>query len=339
MKLVMFLVFLISTLFLVNVVEADVFNLGNGLANLESVVVDKPGNVGYEVGGFPGPRLCGGVSYSFKMAKYETTVAQYADFLNAKAKSDPYGLYSASMVQDIQRSGTTENFVYSVKEGAANKPVQYVSYWDACRFANWLNNGQGDGDTETGAYTLNEYNGSDGRIIARNISATWFLPSEDEWSKAAYFKGGIANDEYWDYPTQSDELPSNQVYDPDPGNNANYYGDGYGIRSRTNVGEFENSASPFGTFDQGGNIEEWNEGLIFEDIAYTGLRGGGFSGIGGGGFGYNLHRSTSYITANYLLEQEGIGFRIAGVIPEPSGLIALGVGLTTLTTLKRRRKG
>jgi formylglycine-generating enzyme required for sulfatase activity len=40
---------------------------------------------------------------------------------------------------------------------------------------------------------------------------------------------------------------------------------------RMNVGEFENSDSPYGTFDQGGNIWEWNE-AIFSVGSYRCLR-------------------------------------------------------------------
>lgn len=40
-----------------------------------------------------------------------------------------------------------------------NRPVNYVSFWNGNRFANWLSNGQstgaqGAGTTETGTYTL-----------------------------------------------------------------------------------------------------------------------------------------------------------------------------------------
>ena len=69
---------------------------------------------------------------------------------------------------------------------------------------------------------------------------------------------------YWDYPTKSNTVPSNVGSDgyTDPGNHANYWNNGYTLGSpyyRTNVGEFENSASAYGTFDQGGNVWEWNE--------------------------------------------------------------------------------
>ena len=49
-------------------------------------------------------------------------------------------------------------FVGSWIAGYANRPVDYVSFWDAARFTNWLHNGQGlGGDTENGAYTLGGY--------------------------------------------------------------------------------------------------------------------------------------------------------------------------------------
>ena len=37
--------------------------------------------------------------------------------------------------------------------------------------------------------------------ITRNAGATYFIPSENEWYKAAYFNP--SNSTYWTYPTQS----------------------------------------------------------------------------------------------------------------------------------------
>ena len=101
----------------------------------------------------------GAVGYDYYIGTYEVTNAQYAEFLNAKAGSDPLGLYNPTMANPnahggIKQTGSPGSFTYSTYAGRENMPVSYVSYWDTLRFVNWMNNGQGIGDTETGAYTL-----------------------------------------------------------------------------------------------------------------------------------------------------------------------------------------
>jgi formylglycine-generating enzyme required for sulfatase activity len=54
----------------------------------------------------------------------------------------------------IGRQGSPGSYTYATGGAAQNMPVHFVSFYDALRFANWLTNGQGGGDTETGAYTL-----------------------------------------------------------------------------------------------------------------------------------------------------------------------------------------
>ena len=63
--------------------------------------------------------------------------------------------------------------------------------------------------------------------ITRNAGATYFIPSENEWYKAAYYKGGGTNAGYWTYPTQSNTAPSN-VLSATGTNNANYCDTGTG---------------------------------------------------------------------------------------------------------------
>ncbi|MBL6832425.1 MAG: SUMF1/EgtB/PvdO family nonheme iron enzyme, partial [Pirellulales bacterium] len=85
--------------------------------------------------------------------------------------------------------------------------MNFVSWFDAARVANWLQNGQGSGSTETGAYTLVGGQTS-GTAPAANPGASYLLPTEDQWYKAAYYKGGSAMARYWDYATQSDSTPT-----------------------------------------------------------------------------------------------------------------------------------
>lgn len=304
MKKVLILSAVIALLGLSILAHADVFGIGVGLANLETVTVGDPGNDGELSGlgaGGKGPDgVCGTVNYTYRIGKYEVTAGQYTAFLNAIAATDTYGLYNKYMSDpvnhwgcNIQRSGSNGHYRYSVAPDWANRPVNYVTYWNACRFANWLHNGQRTGPqnawtTERGAYTLDGYNGPDGRKIQRNGGWKWAVASEDEWYKAAYYKGGGTDAGYWDYPTQSDKCPINILGNQiDPGNTATYYdhhhktgnggfttGDPY---YRTEVGAHSNSKSAYGTFDQAGNIREWVEVNLYGN-AFRGLRSGCFRG-------------------------------------------------------------
>src|SRR5213083_2600604 len=147
--------------------------------------VGNPGNDSDYIRGY-----VGAVGYAYSIDKYEVTNAQYVAFLNAKAadNADPLGLYNLSMGSGfggIKRSGSSGAYTYSAIAGRGDMPVNFVSFYDALRFANWMNNGQGSGDTETGAYTLlggtaTPSNGA----VTRNAGASIFLTSENEWYKA-----------------------------------------------------------------------------------------------------------------------------------------------------------
>jgi formylglycine-generating enzyme required for sulfatase activity len=307
--------------------------IGNPDNPADSEVMTIDGSTGY-----------GSVGYRYRIGKYEVTNAQYVEFLNAVAASDPYELYDvrmgSSFLGGIVRTGSPGSFSYSVKLPAVRqgpggsdyeydrKPVSFVSWFDTLRFANWLHNGQlGPGSTEDGAYTIVRettwpYNT---QASARNPSARWWLPSEDEWYKAAYFDPRTGN--YYDYPMGSDGVPDNNFPESDTGNSANFPGGD--SRPMTDVGAYTLSASPYVTYDQGGNVWEWNEAAI--DAGSRKLRGSSFA------FGGPQLLRASFFSgwgeADSLVQ---IGFRIATVIPEPNAITLFGFGILPLGRRVRR---
>ncbi len=329
---------------------------------IETVPVGNPGNPDDTHGdGY------GGVDYFYNIGKFEVTAGQYAEFLNAVATiEDTYGLYNTDMWADdrgckIRRTGNPGSYSYLVDEDGdgvedadwVDRPVNRVSWGDATRFANWLHNGQPTGaqdlsTTEDGSYFLDGAMSSTALLlIEREPDATWVIPSEDEWYKAAYHYNDGVTGNYYDFPAGSGSVPGyigdgESIPDPDPGNYATYDGDGGddGIGSpyyRTEVGEHENSDSPYGTFDQGGNVWEWNEAVVI--VQHRGVRGGQFASGASSALSAG-NRSQHYATD----EGRGIGFRVStvgepGPIPTVSewGLIALTLLLLTGMAIKFRR--
>lgn len=253
---------------------------------IETVPVGNPGNPADSQRDGP----FGSVSYPYSIGKYEVTAGQYTALLNAVAATDTYGLYSPQMWTHaegckIERTGAPGSYAYSVASDWANRPVNFVSFGDALRFANWLHNGQPRGaqnltTTEDGSYSLDGRSTDDQlEDVVREPDATWVVPSEDEWYKAAYHANDGVTGSYFNYPMGVDFGISNDLTDPDPGAHATYYRipNDFTIGApyyRTEVGAHENSASPYGTFDQGGNVVEWNESIpLFNG---RGLRGGAY---------------------------------------------------------------
>ncbi len=271
---------------------------------------------------------CGSVGYEFYISKYLVTNAQYAEFLNAKAQDDPFGLYNPNMggtpQGGITRAGSAGSFTYSVNSGFENKPVNYVSLYDSLRFANWLNNGQGSADTETGAYTLlgGTAMPSNGTVTA-NTGANIFLPRENEWYKAAYWDPGTQS--YFNYPAGSDL----QTVCTAPGATPNTANCDSVVGNVTDVGAYTGSASPNGTFDQGGNVWEWNEDIVSGWLRR--VRGGSwFSGAG------NLAAS-SLVMDDSTNENFWIGFRVARLVPEPTTSLPAVIALAGLAARQQRR--
>jgi formylglycine-generating enzyme required for sulfatase activity len=290
----------------------------------------------------------GRVEYFYRIGVTEVTNDQYAEFLNAVAAIDTHGLYSGGY--GIHRFGLPGAYSYTVEPNLGNKPVIQVSFWDAARFANWLHNGRPVGNqtnstTEDGAYTLGDVTNPPIASVNRNDGATWFLPSENEWYKAAYHqpatRGGDVDD-YWLYPTATNSQPTiaraNSVGDiRNPGPNvANHWGGaGWGTGATgylTSVGSAGPlSASYYGTFDQAGNVLEWLEDIHNFSPNTRVVRGGDWR--------QDYEPLAAWFRNGIppVEERDHVGFRVATIVPEPASIMILVLASFATTDFRIRR--
>lgn len=271
----------------------------------------------------------GQVAESFSIGQFETTNGEFAEFLNAVDGhgANDFGVYDLRMGAD-PRGGISfdpshprgKKYVPRIDMG--NKPVNFVTIQTAMRFVNWLHNGQGSGDTEDGAYDM-----SAGLPTTRLPGAKFWIPTYDEWFKAAYFDPTInsGNGGYWVYPTRSNTLTLATADDhgniSNPGQDvANHEkrADWNGLDGNvTTVGSAgPASQSYFGTFDQGGNVREFTE-LAITNAGSNGSMLVADGAFAGGSFWHNS-RIEGELTKNAFIEgatvDEGYlnnGFRVA----------------------------
>ena len=263
----------------------------------------------------------GAVSYSYQIGAYDVTGSQYTAFLNAVGSTDTYGLYNTFMgtdtqVAQISQSGSSGSYTYAVLNGTGQRPISYVSWWDSARFSNWMSNGQPNGaqvstTTENGTYNVN--GATSGNAVAANatnpntsLAPTFRIPLENEWYKAAYYSpnyGGTGVGGYYAYATQSDTAPGTTI--GSSANQANYNG---AIGHATDVGAFTGSGSFYGTFDQSGNVWQWND-LNGAAGSSRGLRGGRWYDDS------NFVSSSNRYDVDPSFENNGdVGFRLASPV-------------------------
>jgi formylglycine-generating enzyme required for sulfatase activity len=237
------------------------------------------------------------VNYSYQVTETEITNTQYAAFLNnIAAIEDTYSLYDSRMsshvhggINQIAVGGVNIKFNYRVKENMGDKPVVFVNWFSAARFANWIYNKQPQGTqnpntTEDGVYRLYGattsaalYVDSENciKISERDIGKCW-IPNRNEWYKAAYYSP--TDRSYWAYPTNKTIVPNSA------GNTISASPEGLGLwvgASTANIGNAitwngtskistagsNGQKSEYGTADQLGNVLEITEEFTTVAIA------------------------------------------------------------------------
>jgi formylglycine-generating enzyme required for sulfatase activity len=198
--------------------------------------------------------------------------------------------------------------------------------------------GEGPKSTETGAYLLNGdmTSGTETAVAG----ALWRLPTENEWYKAAYYDPNLnsAAGGYWKFATQSNTQPDNVM--GTGSNEANYCKGGVYCATGTTgivasqdyltpVGTFKNSVSFYGTFDQNGDVFQWNDSS--NGSLYRGLRGGNWHD------NWTFMQSTDSLFEPPTEEDDVLGFRLVeSSIPEPTSVILTLGGMASLALVRRK---
>ncbi len=309
----------------------------------------------------------GSVGYAYQISKYDVTNAQYVQFLNAvdTSGSNTLRLFNtkmsdpnASPAGQAYTGGIDRNLAapsgakYSVKAGQQNYPATWINWASGARFVNWLANGQGSGSTETGVYDMSVFTGNSfATPPSRAPGATIFLPSEDEYYKAAYYdptKSGTGG--YWQYGTRSDTAPASAP--PAGTSNSANIGAGVGnggnqggifgataattqaaydlsaVNYLTNVGAYTTATSFYGLSDVDGLVYNWTEGTRVTFGNNLPIYRGGAWMYNAGGVGaayrnvYSGGGATSYAW---------FGFRVASLPASPPSGITINVASGTQT--------
>jgi hypothetical protein len=287
----------------------DIFGSGINTFDIEFVTIDKPGNAADTTGA---PNPAGSVSYVFQMGKFEIS-----EQMIVKAN-------------ELGGLGITQS------DRGADMPSTLISWNEAARFVNWLNTSTGSAPAYKFAIQPGQvgYNANDNIQLwtvgdagynpnnrYRNSLAMYFLPSADEWYKAAYYDptSGV----YFNYPTASDTAPAAVASGAAAGTAVYNQPPDTGPADITLAG----GLSSYGTMGQGGNVFEWGE------TAFNLLNSSGSSSrVGRGGDWDNVAGSMSSLSRNSVNpsnEGNNLGFRVAS-IPEPTSMTLCLAGLLIL---------
>ena len=178
-----------------------------------------------------------------------------------------------------------------------------------------------------------------------NSGATYYIPTENQWYKAAYYKGGGTNAGYWNYATQSDTAPTAVTAGStgigssgSTGNFANYnnVADWNSQNGNVTTVGTNGGASAYGAFDMSGNVYELNS-LTGAAGSTRKYRGGNWSNVA-----LNLS-APSYGIGLFSSSETETGFRLASPVgvPEPStcamALAGLACGGYSLFSRRRTR--
>ena len=326
------LTFLAAIVLLIGSARADTFGTGANQFTLDFVPISGSSNPTEAQANDASRSLDGHgiVEYDYRMGVHEITNDQWNKFVAS------YGM----------PTGNPSSAYNGSPFGTTDVPTNYVSWYEAAQFVNWLN-------TSTGHQPAYKFTGTQGHSYYtfvtwgpaeawsgtnpyRHKDAFYFLPDRDEWFKAAYWNGANIQDRA---TKASDTLHQG---DGSSGTGWNYYDSENGGYATDSEGMWDvgsGSEELNGTHDMMGNIAEWLESSAWGEPSpgqSRVVRGGNYRGSS---YEFNAEEDGASATPNS--ETYWIGFRVASVaapVPEPSTFALLAMAAVGLAVVWWRRR-
>jgi len=263
----------------------DTFGTGANQFTLDFTAIGNAGNAADNTG-------YGSVGYTYRMGTYAISQNQI----------------------DAATASGMQNVVAGAWRG--DQPAANMSWYEAAAFVNWLNTSKGFHPAYNLSWSKSTWSmalwksteaGYDANNLYRNSLAKYFLPSENEFCKAAWGKKNGKG--YYDYSTASNTPPDSVASGTSAGTGVFKQSSGQGPASVYEAG----GLSSYGTMGQGGNISQWLEsawdGINNSASESRGVRGGSWKDNR-----YGLWFSSRLIYGNSPdFGNNSLGFRVASI--------------------------
>ncbi|MBY0312312.1 MAG: formylglycine-generating enzyme family protein [Phycisphaerales bacterium] len=284
----------------------------------------------------------GVVPYDYRIARTEITTAQWMEFVNAFSEfGDPHRFEQVAFAGFWGAPGPFGVELNPFIPNAANMPVIGVSWRNAARYCNWLHNGKQNtlAALESGAYDTSTFGRDADRQVTdqvtRSPGARFWIPSFDEWMKAAYYdpaRFGANADGWWQYPNSTDTPLISGI--PGIGQTSG------GIDAVTfnanpvALAAYSDQMSPWGLLDASGGGADMTEEVLFSDFFFARGTGGSWA------------RQSASLSADRVGQfsdtipeiSSQTSLRIATVVPTPGAGFGAGTVLCLCAVFRRRRR-
>lgn len=312
------------------------------------VTIGDPGNAPYP-GGPSGQRAgVGQVNYEYRMGRTEVTTSQWLDFVNAVDSFNPVlardtlepSVWGAHYVGGAPGTG---RWMLDPQQQAAMTAVGGMSWRSAAMYCNWLHNGQAptpyaisSGAYDTSTFTTNP-DGSFNDQLTRSPGARYWIPSTDEWIKAAHYdpnRDGHGQGGWWTFPYQSESVPiSGMPGTPGAQTSVEVLGSP-DLWYEIPLNSYPDAMTAYGLLDVSGGAKEWTEASQAKAPYFDRVFEGSSISLYPGAVLFDAAWTPSGSTRP-MNHRPDVGLRIASMVPTPGACVVLALGLFQVFRRKR----